>query len=1223
MAVFITTSLILPFSGKASFTSKANLAAPPVSTVVPPFQSSSSFDKLLQDDSSGDMLRWNAATGEYLFSRCSNGFTLIGTGTVSSKGSTYTLTHNATDRRVQATLDAIQHSGTASIQYPIGTTFTITDRSTTPDPGASDMTPPQVNVTAPNGSELVDTGSHFTITWEATDNIAVTKQDVLLSTDGGNSFAVIAQNLASDVNQYDWIAPLISTNQNVRVRVVAYDAACNVSRDESDANFTIVSTNTTFTHFADTPVYMLGGGFNSVIHLCNTSPDSVIVELGVRNRFGTGLVSPPSQFTVPSGQVRAINLADYLTPTTPPTTGDPNVLMGSIRLRHNGSQDNAVRAIVAVDRNNEDESFTVPFVYVNSQQSPNSTMQCAPLYYIDEQTNANLSLQNVTNSPVSVSATLHYGTGETGTPNGTYALPYFTLPPQGSALIDLAQFADKLQGTHWGSITLNTPPQSVVAHTVMMSSTNSLAFDSNFVDPMMCASATKTVSTLKLDYAMNLQSCLMVCNTSSADTRSVTINFQTDNGVTLPSQTLSLAPGQQRLIELDSRQLLQPNTGTMATAQVSYEGNASDIIASAVSMSAANSCAIPAQFTEPHASDSRRLVAPFFRFDERTSGILQVSNFGATAIKAGAGMKFADTTLPMLNTDLITVPAGGTATIDLQSYFYLVDDGVAARGCVELIHNGAPGSVTATFTAIGKHNNLSLEVPLESGPAFNATDMALFPNSADVQPSDSKEVAVLTGGSLNAPNWSVNASIGDPGSITPLGSSDSNVYRASYTAPADTKALNVTVNASASGGGTQSGNFSLSKVGVTSFSSALGNGRLNPKANTNFTITGNQDFPEGSLVVVFRQGDKNTPDIIVSRSVSDSKILTGIAPPNTSFIGDAQIIILQNGTKISKDKTKGAAYYAFNPPSPPTATSPDGFNRLGGILTITSTLIDGNGFETFNQLKPSVNIGGLDFTVNTSQPTRLDGLVLRASKDISSCTVEGQTPCKRITVLNPGGRKADKTISNIPLYNLKPGPTPAIQSINTNVAPSTGQTQVRISGTNLDFVKRVTFSAVEALEIVRQTPDQLRVIVPPNCRGTSTITIFDVDDGSAALAGFQYVAAVPQQVNSHEIPGLGYVFIVGGCSEALSRDNNFTFTPNCIAANPPHTAVQVNIQEILQPDPRLPSFLPGQRVFAVNADFNRGNCPGNLAVPADFDLTLFNSADTTKRLTVRLRFTRF
>ena len=92
---------------------------------------SSSFDICLQDDSNGNLLRFNSATGEYLFTRCGTGFMLGGTGTVTVRGSVITLQHNAADRRVLAQIDNATHTGKASVQvFSLGTTFTISDRNT-------------------------------------------------------------------------------------------------------------------------------------------------------------------------------------------------------------------------------------------------------------------------------------------------------------------------------------------------------------------------------------------------------------------------------------------------------------------------------------------------------------------------------------------------------------------------------------------------------------------------------------------------------------------------------------------------------------------------------------------------------------------------------------------------------------------------------------------------------------------------------------------------------------------------------------------------------------------------------------------------------------------------------------------------------------------------------------------------------------------------------------
>jgi hypothetical protein len=89
------------------------------------------YNACLQDDSnSSTVLLWNTQTGDYRI--CCGGQVYTGKGTVVKQGSTYTLTHQAADRRVTATLDGAMNRGTASLQSPPGTTrCAITDRNLT------------------------------------------------------------------------------------------------------------------------------------------------------------------------------------------------------------------------------------------------------------------------------------------------------------------------------------------------------------------------------------------------------------------------------------------------------------------------------------------------------------------------------------------------------------------------------------------------------------------------------------------------------------------------------------------------------------------------------------------------------------------------------------------------------------------------------------------------------------------------------------------------------------------------------------------------------------------------------------------------------------------------------------------------------------------------------------------------------------------------------------
>ncbi len=86
------------------------------------------FDVRVQDDTTpSTVLLFNSQTGQYRL--CANGQTYTGTGVVTKRSCAITLTHNATDRRVQATVDTSVARGNASMQMPAGTLLcTITDR---------------------------------------------------------------------------------------------------------------------------------------------------------------------------------------------------------------------------------------------------------------------------------------------------------------------------------------------------------------------------------------------------------------------------------------------------------------------------------------------------------------------------------------------------------------------------------------------------------------------------------------------------------------------------------------------------------------------------------------------------------------------------------------------------------------------------------------------------------------------------------------------------------------------------------------------------------------------------------------------------------------------------------------------------------------------------------------------------------------------------------------
>lgn len=90
------------------------------------------FDTILQDDSNGLIFSFNSTSGDYQFTRCSDGVILHGRGQVIRRGCEIFLQDfSSLDHRVRAQIDNCQNKGSATVQvFALGRTFTITDLNT-------------------------------------------------------------------------------------------------------------------------------------------------------------------------------------------------------------------------------------------------------------------------------------------------------------------------------------------------------------------------------------------------------------------------------------------------------------------------------------------------------------------------------------------------------------------------------------------------------------------------------------------------------------------------------------------------------------------------------------------------------------------------------------------------------------------------------------------------------------------------------------------------------------------------------------------------------------------------------------------------------------------------------------------------------------------------------------------------------------------------------------
>ncbi|MBD3178376.1 MAG: T9SS type A sorting domain-containing protein [Candidatus Latescibacteria bacterium] len=103
-----------------------------------------------------------------------------------------------------------------------------------------DLQQPDVQVMGPNGSEEFYYSQQEDITWDASDNVGVSSVDILLSCDGGSTFADTIAAGESNDGSFTWTVPDSSSTECV-IRVIARDAAGLARYDDSDQSFTINS----------------------------------------------------------------------------------------------------------------------------------------------------------------------------------------------------------------------------------------------------------------------------------------------------------------------------------------------------------------------------------------------------------------------------------------------------------------------------------------------------------------------------------------------------------------------------------------------------------------------------------------------------------------------------------------------------------------------------------------------------------------------------------------------------------------------------------------------------------------------------------------------------------------------------------------------------------------------------------------------------------------------
>ncbi|HET9328648.1 MAG TPA: FlgD immunoglobulin-like domain containing protein [Candidatus Eisenbacteria bacterium] len=104
--------------------------------------------------------------------------------------------------------------------------------------GGPDVTPPQVQLLLPNGSESFPAHLPAMVTWQATDDQGVTAIDLFYRDGEGEPWVTLGRELPN-TGTFQWFVHN-TPSAAARVRVVARDDAGNAASDSSDGVFTIV-----------------------------------------------------------------------------------------------------------------------------------------------------------------------------------------------------------------------------------------------------------------------------------------------------------------------------------------------------------------------------------------------------------------------------------------------------------------------------------------------------------------------------------------------------------------------------------------------------------------------------------------------------------------------------------------------------------------------------------------------------------------------------------------------------------------------------------------------------------------------------------------------------------------------------------------------------------------------------------------------------------------------
>jgi PKD repeat protein len=146
--------------------------------------------------------------------------------------------------------NTVFYTSTARPTYPLIADATLNGRNSTITnaiisgggsiPAPTD--PPEVIVVTPNGGEVLKAGNSYQISWQLKGS-GIFRQDIQLTTDGGNTWREVVGMLPGSAISYTWTVPDLK-NKSGRIRIIVYGGGGLVGQDTSNADFFITKVKT-------------------------------------------------------------------------------------------------------------------------------------------------------------------------------------------------------------------------------------------------------------------------------------------------------------------------------------------------------------------------------------------------------------------------------------------------------------------------------------------------------------------------------------------------------------------------------------------------------------------------------------------------------------------------------------------------------------------------------------------------------------------------------------------------------------------------------------------------------------------------------------------------------------------------------------------------------------------------------------------------------------------